>query len=64
MPKCWSSICLNNGSWPNLPRALIFHALRSTDAARFQNQLTNFLKNLSIFGGMLLLVERGFRQAR
>ncbi|MGK5045252.1 DoxX family protein [Janthinobacterium sp. GB4P2] len=33
-------------------------------AAHFQDQLTNFLKNLSIFGGMLLLVERGFRKVK
>ncbi|OEZ46592.1 inner membrane protein YphA [Janthinobacterium sp. MP5059B] len=47
-----------------IPTTLIFHAFWSADAAHFQDQLTNFLKNLSIFGGMLLLVERGFRQAK
>lgn len=47
-----------------IPTTVIFHAFWSADAAHFQDQLTNFLKNLSIFGGMLLLVERGFRQAK
>ncbi|PJJ18750.1 putative oxidoreductase [Janthinobacterium sp. OK676] len=46
-----------------IPTTLIFHAFWSADAAHFQDQLTNFLKNLSIFGGMLLLVERGFGKA-
>ncbi|MDN2701890.1 DoxX family protein [Janthinobacterium sp. SUN100] len=46
-----------------IPTTVIFHAFWSADAAHFQDQLTNFLKNLSIFGGMLLLVERGFGKA-
>ena len=46
-----------------IPTTVIFHAFWSADAAQFQGQLTTFLKNLSIFGGMLLLVERGFGKA-
>lgn len=41
-----------------IPTTLIFHAFWSADAASFQNQLTQFLKNLAIFGGMLLVIER------
>ena len=47
-----------------IPTTVVFHAFWAADAAHYQDQLTNFLKNLSIFGGMLLLVERGFRQAK
>ena len=43
-----------------IPTTVVFHAFWAADAAHYQDQLTNFLKNLSIFGGMLLLVERGF----
>lgn len=46
-----------------IPTTLVFHAFWAADAAHYQDQLTNFLKNLSIFGGMLLLVERGFAKA-
>ena len=46
-----------------IPTTLVFHAFWAADAAHYQDQLTNFLKNLSIFGGMLLLVERGFSKA-
>ncbi|GAB3366236.1 hypothetical protein GCM10027431_07920 [Lysobacter rhizosphaerae] len=41
-----------------VPVTLVFHAFWSADAASFQDQLTQFLKNLAIFGGMLLLVDR------
>ncbi|HJW45517.1 MAG TPA: DoxX family protein [Lysobacter sp.] len=41
-----------------VPVTLEFHAFWSADAASFQDQLTHFLKNLAIFGGMLLLVDR------
>jgi putative oxidoreductase len=41
-----------------IPVTLLFHAFWSADAAGFQNQLTQFLKNVAIFGGMLLVVER------
>jgi putative oxidoreductase len=41
-----------------VPVTLVFHAFWAADAANFQNQLTQFLKNVSILGGMLLLIER------
>ena len=41
-----------------IPTTVIFHAFWSADAANFSNQLTNFLKNLAILGGMLLVIER------
>lgn len=41
-----------------VPVTLVFHGFWSADAANFQNQLTQFLKNLSILGGMLLVIER------
>jgi putative oxidoreductase len=41
-----------------IPVTIVFHAFWSADAANFQNQLTAFLKNLSILGGMLLVIER------
>jgi len=41
-----------------IPVTLLFHAFWSADAASFQNQLTQFLKNVAIFGGMLLVIER------
>lgn len=41
-----------------IPTTLVFHAFWSADAASFQNQLTQFLKNLAILGGMLLVIER------
>lgn len=41
-----------------VPVTLVFHAFWSADAANFQNQLTQFLKNVSILGGMLLVIER------
>ncbi|SRR4249919_3735002 len=41
-----------------VPVTLVFHAFWGADAASFQDQLTQFLKNLAIFGGMLLLVDR------
>ena len=36
----------------------VFHGFWSADAAHFQDQLTAFLKNLAILGGMLLVFER------
>lgn len=41
-----------------IPVTLVFHAFWNADAAHFQDQLTNFLKNLAILGGMLLLIDR------
>jgi putative oxidoreductase len=39
--------------------ALIFHPLWNADPASFPNQLNNFMKNLSIMGGMLYVVVYG-----
>ncbi len=39
--------------------AVIFHPFWSADAASFPNQLNNFLKNLSIMGGMLYVMAYG-----
>jgi putative oxidoreductase len=47
-----------------IPVTVVFHAFWSADAANFQNQLTAFLKNLSILGGMLLVIEREQSAAR
>jgi putative oxidoreductase len=41
-----------------IPVTAVFHAFWSADAANFQGQLTHFLKNLSILGGMLMVIER------
>ena len=41
-----------------IPVTAVFHAFWSADAANFQGQLTHFLKNVSIFGGMLMVIER------
>jgi putative oxidoreductase len=41
-----------------IPVTAIFHAFWAADAAHFQDQLTHFLKNVAIFGGMLLVLER------
>jgi len=45
-----------------VPVTLVFHGFWYADAAEFQNQLNHFLKNLSILGGMLLIL--GAEQAR
>jgi putative oxidoreductase len=42
-----------------LPVTAIFHGFWSADDAHFQEQLTAFLKNAAILGGMLLVFERG-----
>lgn len=42
-----------------VPVTVVFHAFWSADPAQFNEQLTAFLKNLAILGGMLLLIERG-----
>ena len=47
-----------------VPVTVVFHAFWNADAANFQNQLTAFLKNLSILGGMLLVIEREQSVAR
>jgi putative oxidoreductase len=41
-----------------IPVTVVFHAFWNADAASYQNQLTQFLKNLAILGGMLLVIER------
>jgi putative oxidoreductase len=38
-----------------IPVSLIFHAFWHVDAAEFQNTLNHFLKNVAIFGGLLVL---------
>jgi putative oxidoreductase len=38
-----------------IPVTAVFHAFWSADAASFQNQFTQFLKNLAIFGGLILV---------
>jgi putative oxidoreductase len=45
-----------------IPVTLIFHGFWHADAAEFQNQLNHFLKNVAIFGGMLVLF--GIEQQR
>lgn len=46
-----------------VPVTAIFHGFWSADEAHFQEQLTAFLKNAAILGGMLLVFERtGKRQ--
>lgn len=41
-----------------LPVTAIFHRFWAADAAHFQDQLTAFLKNMAILGGMLLVFGR------
>ena len=45
-----------------IPVTFVFHAFWSADAASYQNQLTQFLKNLAILGGMLLVFGREFER--
>ena len=42
-----------------IPTTLIFHKFWGIDAAQVQNQMNHFLKNVSIMGGMLLLMAFG-----
>ena len=42
-----------------IPTTFIFHKFWGIDAAQVQNQMNHFLKNVSIMGGMLLLVAFG-----
>jgi putative oxidoreductase len=39
--------------------AVIFHPFWSADPANFTNQLNNFMKNISIMGGMLYVMAYG-----
>jgi putative oxidoreductase len=47
-----------------VPVTLVFHAFWSADAAHFNDQLTAFLKNAAIFGGMLLVFDRSRNVAK
>ena len=42
-----------------IPTTILFHKFWGIDAAQVQNQMNNFLKNVSIMGGMLLLAAFG-----
>ena len=42
-----------------IPTTLIFHKFWGIDAAQVQNQMNHFLKNVSIMGGMLMLMAFG-----
>ena len=42
-----------------IPTTFIFHPFWGIDAAQVQNQMNNFLKNVSIMGAMLLLIAFG-----
>jgi len=42
-----------------IPTTLIFHKFWGIDAAQVQNQVNNFLKNVSIMGAMWLLMAFG-----
>jgi putative oxidoreductase len=39
-----------------VPVTALFHAFWSADAAGFQGQLTHFLKNVAVLGGLLMVV--------
>ena len=42
-----------------IPTTFLFHKFWGIDAAQVQNQMNHFMKNVSIMGGMLLLVAFG-----
>lgn len=42
-----------------IPTTFLFHKFWGIDAAQVQNQMNHFMKNVSIMGGMLLLVGFG-----
>ncbi len=42
-----------------IPTTLIFHKFWGIDAAQVQNQMNNFLKNVSIMGAMLIVMAFG-----
>jgi putative oxidoreductase len=44
-----------------IPTTFIFHAFWSADAASVLNQLTSFLKNVAMFGGLLMVI--GYERA-
>jgi hypothetical protein len=39
-----------------IPTTAIFHAFWSADATIFSTQLTSFLKNVAMFGGLLMII--------
>lgn len=47
-----------------VPVTVVFHGFWNADAAHFNEQLTAFLKNLAILGGMLLVAERNVPQGK
>jgi putative oxidoreductase len=44
-----------------IPATLMFHAFWSVDAAAFGNQLNHFLKNVAIFGALLVIASSANR---
>jgi putative oxidoreductase len=42
-----------------VPSTLLFHAFWTAPAAEYQNQLIQFLKNLAIMGGLLVVLAPG-----
>ena len=42
-----------------IPTTLLFHNFWAADAAHHQEQLINFLKNLAIMGGLLMVIAHG-----
>lgn len=44
-----------------IPATLLFHAFWSVDAAAFGNQLNHFLKNVAIFGALLMIASSANR---
>lgn len=47
-----------------IPTTLIFHNFWAMEGQQFQMQLLNFLKNLSIMGGLLLLASMPGKQVK
>jgi putative oxidoreductase len=47
-----------------IPTTAIFHAFWRADAADFLNQLTSFLKNIAVFGGLLIVAGQERRSAK
>jgi putative oxidoreductase len=46
-----------------VPVTMLFHAFWSAGAADFQNQLTQFLKNLAVMGGLLMVIFQNGTQS-
>jgi putative oxidoreductase len=47
-----------------IPTTLIFHNFWAMEGQQFQMQLLNFLKNVSIMGGLLLLASMPSKQVK